>query len=367
MTSRRNFLRIVGGGIVLAAGSAGAFLGTRTPAAALAPWDAAGGYDDPRMRALSYAILSPNPHNRQPWEVDLSVPNEITIWRDKTRNLPHTDPYDRQLTVGMGCFLELLRIAASQTGHRADATLFPQGDEGPVSIVRFSEGASADPLFLHVLARRSCKEPFAETPLTVEEITALGEYCDVVHEAEAVARLRDLTTEAWWTEVRTPRTYKESVDLMRFGKAQINENPDGIDLGGPFLDSLKLVGMLNREQLSDIESSASKQGFESYVTMLTSTPAYVTITSAGNTRLDQIDAGRRWLRLNLATTSMGLSLHPVSQALQEFPEMEPHYTAAHELLAPAGGTVQMLGRVGHGPQTPPSPRWSLETRIRDVG
>jgi hypothetical protein len=34
----------------------------------------AGQYDDPRMRALSWAILAPNPHNLQPWKVDLSVP-----------------------------------------------------------------------------------------------------------------------------------------------------------------------------------------------------------------------------------------------------------------------------------------------------
>ncbi|MEO1612027.1 MAG: twin-arginine translocation signal domain-containing protein, partial [Pseudomonadota bacterium] len=101
MPSRRNFLKILGGGVVLAAGGAGAFYGTRTPAKALAPWEAAGGYDEPRMRALSYAILAPNPHNRQPWMVDLSVADQVTIWRDKAKNLPETDPFDRQLTIGM--------------------------------------------------------------------------------------------------------------------------------------------------------------------------------------------------------------------------------------------------------------------------
>lgn len=67
MTSRRKFLTILGGGVVLAAGGAAAFMTTRTPTKAIAPWSAAGGYEDPRMQALSYAILAPNPHNRQPW------------------------------------------------------------------------------------------------------------------------------------------------------------------------------------------------------------------------------------------------------------------------------------------------------------
>ena len=106
MANRRTVLKVLGGGFILAAGGAGAFLSTRTPTKALAPWTDAGGYTEPRKRALSYAILAPNPHNRQPWLVDLSSENLVVIWRDKEKNLPETDPFDRQLTIGMGGFLE---------------------------------------------------------------------------------------------------------------------------------------------------------------------------------------------------------------------------------------------------------------------
>ena len=48
--SRRRVLALAGGGTVLAAtAGAGAFALTRTPHAALAPWEAAGGYADARM------------------------------------------------------------------------------------------------------------------------------------------------------------------------------------------------------------------------------------------------------------------------------------------------------------------------------
>ena len=30
-------------------------------------------------------------------------------------------------------------------------------------------------------------------------------------------------------EIETPRTYKESVDLFRIGRAEVDANPDGID------------------------------------------------------------------------------------------------------------------------------------------
>ena len=93
--SRRNVLKIIGGGTVIAATGIGGFALSRTPDEALAPWSSAGRYDEPRRRALSYAIPAPNPHNRQPWLVDLSQPDTITIHRDHSKNLPETDPYDR--------------------------------------------------------------------------------------------------------------------------------------------------------------------------------------------------------------------------------------------------------------------------------
>ncbi|MEM1161326.1 MAG: twin-arginine translocation pathway signal protein [Pseudomonadota bacterium] len=364
--SRRRILTVLGGGVIVAAGGAGTFVGTRTPTKALAPWGDAGSYDEPRRSALSYAILAPNPHNRQPWEVDLSQPDTVVIWRDKTRNLPETDPFDRQLTIGMGCFLELMTIAAAETGHKVEADLFPEGEAGPVAVARFSEGATQDPLFAHVLDRRSCKEPFEPDAVPDAETARLAELADVYRDPERVAALRELTIDAIEIETTTYRTMKESVDLFRMGKAEINASPDGIDLGGPFLETLMLVGMLTREGQLDPTSSEFAQGMEMYHTMLRATPAYASIITAGNSRGDQITAGRRWLRLNLTTTGLGLALHPVSQALQEYPEMAANRVSLHEMLAPDGGTVQMLGRLGYGPKTAETPRWPLETRVRET-
>ena len=100
-----------------------------------------------------------------------------------------------------------------------------------------------------------------------------------------------------------------------------------------------------------------------YEDMLRATPAYAVLTTPGNERLDQIAAGRRWLRLHLAATTLGVSLHPVSQSLQEYPEMAEHYGAVHNMLAKGGETVQMLGRLGYGLAMSRSPRWPLESRF----
>ncbi len=365
--NKRNFLKIMGGGTIAAATGAGIFLSSRTPKKALAPWDVAGNYEDPRQWALSYALLAPNPHNRQPWQVDLSEQGKVVIYRDKKLNLPHTDPFDRQLTIGMGCFLELMSIAASNIGYKIEFDLFPEGTEaenGPVAIATFAQtGLQADPLFKHVMQRRSCKEPFENRAINTASAETLSAYADIITDKDKVAAIKELTFAAWQVEMYTPRTLQESVDLMRIGKAEVNAKPDGIDLSGPFFESMQLLGIVNREALADINSTSFKEGAKSYKEMLNSTHAYALISSADNTREEQITVGRKWVRLNLATTGLGLSLHPVSQALQEYPEMVEHYQQAHKLLAKPGHTIQMLGRLGYGPATAKTPRWPLETKI----
>ncbi|MFY8140075.1 MAG: hypothetical protein ACOVMO_05095, partial [Caulobacter sp.] len=68
---RRDFIRLVGGGVVLAA-TASATACAPTGANPRAAWDKPGaGETDVRRKALAFAILAPNPHNMQPWMADL--------------------------------------------------------------------------------------------------------------------------------------------------------------------------------------------------------------------------------------------------------------------------------------------------------
>ncbi len=362
--SKRKMIGLIGGGVVLAAtASVGGFLATRRPTRALAAWSAAGSYAEPRMNALSYAILAPNPHNRQPWVAELDGDDLLIIHRDKTRNLPETDPFDRQLTIGMGCFLELLRIAAAEDGYALETELFPHGDDGPVAEIRFVEGGTKDPLFAHVFDRHTNRNAYEDKAIAPDAQATLAGFATIKSDQADVAALRTLTWEAMEIEMTTKHVMMESVDLMRFGKAEVEANPDGISLGGPFLESLMLAGMLSRADQADQTSASFKQGLDMIQKAMIATNAYAVITSKGNTRADQIKAGRDWLRLQLAATGHGLAMQPVSQALQEYPEMAAHYAQVHEMLAAPEETVQMLGRLGYGPAIDASPRWPLETRI----
>lgn len=364
---RRDILKLVGGGVIVSAASLAGFASTRSPTKALRPWGQAGQYEEVRRFALSYAILAPNPHNRQPWMAELVGEHEIHIYRDLDKNLPETDPFDRQLTIGMGCFLEALTVAAAQKNYRAETQLFPTQNEDYVARITLKAEAGLagtdGELFGAFQDRRSCKEPFSDTELEPAHAQALSVFGDVYTNARAVDRLKTISWDAFLVEYETERTLKESVDLMRIGKSQINATPDGIDLGGPLLEMLSLIGNLTPETLMDPQSAAYQQGRDMYEKMLKSTPAYILLKTQGNTRADQIAAGRQWLRLNLMTTYLGVSLHPISQALQEYSEMKPLNQAIQTSFARDGDTIQMFGRLGYGPKTPPAPRWGVEAKL----
>ncbi len=378
--NRRKFLTLIGGGTILAAGAAfGGFAATRTPSKALQPWhDAGSAYSEPRRKALSYAILAPNPHNRQPWKIDLSQPDTIKIFVDTDRMLPATDPFNRQITIGFGCFLEVLRIAAAQDGYAVSEQLFPQGvdeknlDDRPIAILKFSkdDAVKKDPLFAHILNRRSTKQPFdLNRRVPKGDLDALRSTVSdkantgATNDPDRVKQLRSLTSAALLLEIETPRTYRESVELFRIGKAEIETNPDGISFSGPLFESLALLGVFTKEAAIDPTSSGYKQGITAELANTNSAMGYVWITSKTNTRKDQINAGRDYVRMNLVSTGQGLSIHPLSQALQEYPEMDDHFKTIHKMLAPNGGTIQMFARLGYGQDKGPKPRWGLTTKI----
>lgn len=373
--TRRDFIRTVGGvGVMAAAG--GLLTGCdEVDDAVTAAWRGPAPDSDLRRRLLGYALLAPNPHNMQPWLVDLREADTITLYCDRDRLLPETDPYGRQIMIGHGTFLEQLDLAASAAGIATEIELFPDGDypdgeigEVPVARVRLAADASRkrDPLFDQILRRRSTKEAFEDRPLATETASTLaagfqGEpKLTLVRDGDLPATLRGIITEAWDIEATTPRTHQESVDRMRIGAAEIARHRDGIDLAGPLFWWGKLFGLINRETMADPTSYAFQSGMDMYHQMLAATPAFAWLSTPGNDRRAQVTAGRAYARLNLQATALGVALHPVSQVLQEYPEMAALQDRFLGAVGEQGRTVQMLVRLGYAETPKPSPRRRLD-------
>ncbi len=381
MPDRRRFLLAAAQGLLMVqAGPGSAQQVTSLAGNPLAPWQPATAASQPdwRLRAAGWAVLAPNPHNRQPWLLELRDADTVVLRCDLGRRLPVTDPHDRQITIGLGAFAELFRMAAAEEGLSVAVHPFPEGrqdgrlDARPVALLRRLPGrAEADPLFSQTLARRSAKQPFdLARPVDDARLAALRAVAPGIAttatEAE-VAPLRDLLWRAWMVEAEAPAAYLESVQLMRLGQAEVAAQPDGISLWGPALEPLVASGALTRQSLTTAGSQAQQMMIGSYRQMIAATPTVIWTTSSGDTKAAAFAAGRDWLRLNLTATALGLALHPVSQALQEYPEMAAPFAALHQMLGVAApARLQMLGRVGFlpaGRSATATPRWPATSRI----
>ena len=111
--NRRSFVRLVGGGVVMAATGSLSGCASALPPEAIAAWAGPGDEPDLRRWIVAHAILAPHSHNLQSWLVDLRTPDEIGLRCDRARLLPVTDPFSRQIMMSHGTFLELLVLAAN--------------------------------------------------------------------------------------------------------------------------------------------------------------------------------------------------------------------------------------------------------------
>ena len=165
--------------------------------------------------------------------------------------------------------------------------------------------------------------------------------------------------------MRTEGAAAETFGWLRFGQRAIAEHRDGLGMSGAGVEFFKLLGQLDREELINPDSQANQTAAKNWREMAMTSPAFLWITSNGDTPSMRLNAGRAYARLALAATEAGLAMHPWSQALQEYDEMADLRAEMRQFLAPPEGeTVQMLVRIGYAEQTAPSARRDVQDFIR---
>ncbi len=383
---RRRFIRLAGGGAVAAATPfALSGCSSALPPEAIAAWQGpAPDEPDARRWVLAYAILAPHSHNLQSWLVDLSVPDEITLFLDRSRLLPETDPFSRQMMMSQGTFLELLDLAARQKGLRAGIELFPQGafppdavDARPTARVRLAPDAAVrpDPLFGQILRRRTNREAYEAREPEPAALQAMAESVRPhpmrvgfvgAAQVDALQQHRRIAKEAWRIELVTPRTVLESFKVLRVGPKEIARHRDGLSLNEPLVRALSAVGLFDRSVAPGPGDFATTSQIKDFNAKIDATPAFFWLVTEGNDRATQVNAGRAYARAQLAATAAGLSMQPISQALQEYSEQAAPYDEIHRLLEapPPRHTVQMWARLGYAPAVGPSPRRGVPEHLK---
>jgi hypothetical protein len=384
---RRRFLRLAGGGLIAGASIGGAGCSSAMPEDAVDAWRGPQGETDLRRWVLSYAILAPHSHNLQSWSIELTADDGMVLHCDPGRLLPETDPHGRQIMMSHGTFLELLDLAARERGHRAEIELFPQGaytperiDERPVARIRLvaEPGIARDPLFTQVLHRHTNRNlydaarPVPEAAWRAMEAAAKPYPLRFGHAGleapDRLRRQREIARVAWQTELTTPPAMMESMRWLRVGRGEISRHRDGISITDPMAVLLDRVGLFDRSRPPAPDSMATRRQIEDFDRKIEGTPGFLWMISDGNDRATQVQAGRAYLRVQLAATAAGVVMQPLQQALQEYPAQAPHYAAIHDLLEAKrpSQTVQMWARVGYAESVGPAPRRGLQAQLAKV-
>ncbi|MBW4082500.1 Acg family FMN-binding oxidoreductase [Paenibacillus sp. S150] len=365
--------------LVLLAGAIFTASGVFKKARYLDPWkrDYAGQFEDPRVQLAAYGLLAANGHNMQPWKIRLDQQNPLSfyLYTDSARLALESDPLARQTLVSQGTFLEYVRVAGEQLGYQAQIKLFPDGeydeqnlsesmDQKPVAEITLVQAEAApNPLFDYMFLPDTNRMAYKSDPLTaqqrqrLEQTNADGELALTFLESPAdIRKLGEYGVEGTDIETGLARMNDESAEIFRSNEYQKNKYRYGFSFEGQGTTGIMkhlLQGMITIIPSFNNEAASTKLAVQAAQTAADHSPAYALILSGDNSRTSQVKAGMLYSRLILAGHEQGLVMQPLSQVLEEYPEMNGPYARIHQEYAPGGETIQFLIRIGQPTEDTP--------------
>ncbi|WP_205684925.1 Acg family FMN-binding oxidoreductase [Poseidonibacter lekithochrous] len=333
------------------------------------------GEQDIRIKVLSYGILAANPHNTQAWLIDLKEDQSIDLYVDKTRVLPQTDPFYRQIHIAQGTFLENLSISASYFGYKAQIDYFPNGEysnetleEKAIANIKLIKDNSIkkDKLFDFILLRHTNKRKYQNLKIDEKRIAILKNELSkvldndsslkITSDKKKIQKLSEIVIEAMRIENQDKQRDLETIKMFRFNDSEVNQYRDGFGFaqnGKSGITKFLLENFfVSREDAQKNPHTFANEGLKITKDQALSTNTYAWLSTKGNSRLEQVKIGRVYAKLNLITTSLGLAIHPMSQVLQEYKDMNKQQAEfLKETNTKENHTVQMFFRIGNAEKT----------------
>ncbi|MFB6467246.1 Acg family FMN-binding oxidoreductase [Cytobacillus sp. Hz8] len=338
----------------------------------LEPWDKTyeQKFDDPRIRLVACGLLAANGHNMQPWKVKLDKRNPMAfyLYADSDRITDKVDPDSRQMMITQGTFLEYVKIAGEETGYQTAIKLFPEGlynekslvesmKNKPVAKVTLTkEKPQSNPLYASIFLPDTNRSAYQPTKLTTGQINQLEHIngdaklsVEIYQDKKNMDKLSDYAIKAAVIEAGVNRVMKESEIIFRANEYQKNKYRYGFSVDGQGTTGIMLgikQGLVTLFPSLNKGKAASDLFIQSTRASVDSTPAYALIISKDNSRSSQVKSGMLYSKLILTAQKLGIVMQPLSQSLEEYPEMKDPYNHIHHDYAPGGGTIQMLVRLG---------------------
>ncbi|GBF50433.1 hypothetical protein LPTSP4_19580 [Leptospira ryugenii] len=353
-------------------------------------------FEEPILNAILYGITAPNPHNTQAWKFKIVNPEEMLLYVDETRLLPITDPSTRQIHIGQGTFLECLAIGASSMGYEARFTFFPEGSYAKKDIgkkpiakiklvpqrngldVRFpilSKANSQDSLFPFLEKRRTVRSQYEGDLLQKKELDSILEDAKPKH-SELISILEEngiqvvirQAMDAMRIETLNVRTADESRIWFRFNDKEIQTKRDGIALPDQAVTGFQRWMLESFFMGPEPEKFHNKTGVSqflaAYEKKIQSAKGILIWKTQSNGFEDWVKVGRDYVRFQLAAEKNGFVIHPMSQIVQEYQEMD-ELRKSFEAQFQIGKQqkIQMIARIGRSEYKYFTPRRELKSML----
>lgn len=327
-------------------------------------------FHDPRIRLVAHGLLSSNGHNMQPWKIRLDKNNPMVfyLYADSERLTSEVDPFARQMMVTQGTFLEYVNIAGDELGYQTAIDLFPDGGYNeqklsesmkikPVAKITITKTSpQSNPLYDFMFLPDTNRMAYMSTKVTSEQINHLkGVNADadmsirIFQDRENMDKLNGYAMQGATIEAGVSRVMKESETIFRSNEYQKNKYRYGFSVEGQGTSGIMrhlAQGLITLFPSMNSGKAASDMFIQSTRTSVDNTPAYALIITKDNSRSSQIKSGMLYSKLVLTAHRLGLVMQPLSQVLEEYPEMKEPYSSIHHDYVPDGGTIQMLVRLG---------------------
>jgi hypothetical protein len=337
----------------------------------LEPWNKsyARKFSDPRLQLAAHGLLAANGHNMQPWIIKLDADqNVFYLYADSTRLTPEVDPFARQQMITQGTFLEYVRVAGLKFGYKTDIELFPAGEydehnlidsmnNRPVAKITIAKTEPQDnALYDFIFTPDTNRAAYRKTEPTVKQIAdlqAANTFKNIslqfYQDKNNLDKLSAYAMAGAKIESGVHRISAESANVFRANEYQKNKYRYGFSVEGQGTTGIikpVLQGLVTLMPSLNGEKSSAALFVRSTQAEVDNTPVYAMIVTADNSRILQVESGMLYSRLVLTAHAQGFVQQPLSQVLEEYPEMAEQYNQVHADYAPGNGTIQMFYRMG---------------------
>ncbi|WUR29816.1 nitroreductase family protein [Streptomyces jietaisiensis] len=309
---------------------------------------------------VAEAAMAPSMHNAQPWRFHfVTAERLLRIRADTDRAMPRSDPGDRALHIGCGAALFNLRVSAVHAFLEPHTALLPDPrDPSLLAVVRLTD--PADPagtpsdwelrrLHPAITRRRTSRQPFSDKDVPENDRASLREAAaqeDAVllfPDRWHVETLIDLVRDAECRDLVDPEVGEDMTRWTRLG-SEADSAPDGVPEYA--------FGPRRRDGKAPVRDFAGRRPVPNRGSaVFERTPLLALLSTRSDGPADWLRAGQALERVLLEATLAGLSTSLTSHPLEH---RELRLLARDPISGV--GHVQMVLRLGYGPDVPATPR-----------